>query len=42
LDVSDIILLDKTSSSDTFVTMKKTVYKAADKAVQAVKLSNPL
>gem|GEM_PF-5090305 len=42
LDISDIVLLEKTSSTDAFVTMRKAVYKAADKAVQKIDVVHPL
>jgi hypothetical protein len=42
LDVSDITLLEQTSSSDTFATMKKTVYAAADKAIQSLDVAHPV
>lgn len=42
LDMSKITLLEKTSSSDAYATMKKTVYKEADKAVQSLTVEHPL
>lgn len=42
LQVSDITLLEQTSSSDMFATMRKTVYAEADKAVQSLNVAHPI
>jgi hypothetical protein len=42
LDVSDIILMEQTSSSDMFAEMRKTVYAAADKAIQSLDVAHPV
>jgi cysteine-rich repeat protein len=42
LNVSSISLLEQTTRSDMFATMKKSVYAAANKAVQAVDVAHPL